>query len=432
MTEILGEDRRAIEAAGPGRGVVAVAGGLAVFGLATYGYLGFAGRALEAEVFAPLSVLWTLLNAIGIGLFLPFEQELGRRTAARRAAGEGNAPVVRHSARAALVLLGVVALLTAVATGSLSARLFSGNGVLVLLFVLALAGMAAAYLIRGLLSGGGFFGRYGAQLAADGVIRAVWAGALFASGSQDLAAYGVVLVGAPVLAVLLTTPRLSRIVEPGPAHDASVAVAALATLIGASVLSQLLANAGPVVVQLLAGPLDQEASGQFTAALVIARVPLFAFAAVQAVLLPGLAALVGAGEVVRFRERVRLVGLVTLALGLVGTALVWILGARLVPLLFGPDFSIARVVITLIALSGAAFMIAQVLAQALLALGADRWVLVGWAAGLATLVAAALLGPGSLTERAAWALVVGGMAAVAVLSVGLVRRTPRAPSVSAT
>ena len=160
MTETLGEDQRAVEAARAGGGLRSVAVGLGVFGLSTYGYLGLAGQGLGNVVFAPLSVLWVLLNGIGIGLFLPFEQELGRRTAERRAVGQGNAPVVRQSLLTVGGLLAAVALVTAAGAGVLSSRLFGGNDELVPLFVLALAGMAASYVVRGLLAGNGRFGPY--------------------------------------------------------------------------------------------------------------------------------------------------------------------------------------------------------------------------------------------------------------------------------
>lgn len=418
MTETLGEDQRTVEAARAGGGLRSVAIGLGVFGLSTYGYLGLAGQGLGHVVFAPLSVLWVLLNGIGIGLFLPFEQELGRRTAERRAVGQGNAPVVRQSLVAVGGLLAVVALVTAAGADALSSRLFGGNGELVPLFVLALAGMAASYVARGLLAGNGRFGPYGAQLAVDGVLRVAGAWVLFALGSTDVVAYGAILVVAPVLAVLLTTSRPATLVQAGPPQAARVAAMALGFLIVASLLSQALANAGTIVVQLLAAPTETGVTSDFLGALVIARVPLFLFAAVQAVLLPGLAGAIGAGDVATFRHRVELVGAATVTLGVLGTIAVWLVGAPLMRM-FGPDFSIDRDVITLIAASGAAFMIALAAAQALLALGAERLVLISWAIGLGTLVLACFW-QGPLAARAAWAMLDGAVAAMVVMVGALV------------
>lgn len=401
-------------------GVVPVAAGLAVFGLATYGYLAFAGRALGEVAFAPLSVMWTLLNAVGIGLFLPFEQELGRTTAARAAAGEGNGPVVRHAARAAGLVLAGSALVAAAGAAWLAPELFAGSFALVVLTVVALAAMALAYLVRGLLSGTGRFGGYGAQLAVDGVLKVGGAGALALAGVRSVAAFAVVLAVAPLLAVLVTTGRPSRLITPGPDHGGRGAAVALGTLVAASVASQLLANAGPVVVELLAGPDEAAAAGLFTAALVIARVPLFAFAAVQAVLLPGLAALAAAGERAALRRRAGVVAALTGVLGGIGTVVVWLVGPWLVRLLFGPGFTIGRGVLAAIAASGALFMLAQVAAQVLLAQHAERAVVLGWSVGLAALAAACAI-PAAADVTAATALVVGAGVALAVLGGGAVR-----------
>lgn len=397
-----------------GSGLLSVGGGLAVFGLATYGFLAAAGRGLPAADFSPLSVEWTVLNAAGIGLFVPFEQELSRRTAIARATGTANAAALRHALRSAAVLLGAVALVAAVLARPISQHLFAGRTSLVVLLVGAMAGMAASYVTRGLLSGNGRFGRYGAQLAVDGVLRVAAAVALATAGARGPGPYAVVLVLSPIAAVLLTTPPPRLLLTAGPEAPYVGATAALATLVVASALSQALANAGPVIVQLLAGPGESTAAGRFAAALVVARVPLFAFAAVQAVLLPGLAAFVGAGDAPGLRRRARLVASWTGSLGVVGTVVVWLLGPWVVRLLFGPGFTAGRGIITAIAASGAAFMLAQVAAQVLLALGDERLVVVGWAAGVAALVAASFW-RAPIDERGAAALVVGAVVAFAAL-----------------
>ncbi len=59
-----------------------------------------------------------------------------------------------------------------------------------MLLVLAMAGMAAAYVVRGLLSGDGRFGHYGTQLAVDGVTRVLAAAILYAAGVSDVLAFG--------------------------------------------------------------------------------------------------------------------------------------------------------------------------------------------------------------------------------------------------
>lgn len=396
-------------------GFLSVAVGLGVYGLAAYAFLGLAGQVLGPEAFAPLSVMWTLLNAFGIGLFLPFEQELGRTTASLRAVDRGNAAVVRAVVRVAAVLLLAISALCLVTWPLLTRRLFHGDTALVPLLIGAMAGLAVAYVARGLLSGNGRYASYGAQFVVDGVLRIAGAGALYLADVREVWAFALVLVVAPLAAVLITTPRRSTIVTPGDSVDTAAIRRAMAVLVVASLASQLLANAGPLIVQLRATASEQVLSGQFLAALTIARLPVFLFSAVQAVLLPGLAGLVGLRDVAGFHRRLGLVTLATAVIGIGGTAAVWAWGDTLVPLLFGDAFGVGRSVVTLLALSGALFMLAQLAAQALLALAGERAVVVGWVAGAVALVVTALL-PGELTSVAVRALVVGSAVSLLVLT----------------
>lgn len=398
---------------------LSVAVGLGVYGVAAWVFTAIGGRALGPDAFAPLGVLWTLLNAFGIGLFLPFEQELSRTTASRRVRGLGNAGAVRVVLAVAGVLFAAVLLICLVSWPAQTSRLFHGDVTLVPLLIGALLGMAVAYIARGLLSGQGRYANYGAQFVVDGLLRIAGAGGLAITGVRQVWAYGLVLVIAPLVAVAVTTPRRSALVVPSDPEPAGPIRRAMVQLIIASVASQLLANAGALIVQLRATPAEATESGQFVAALVIARLPVFVFSAVQAVLLPGLASLAGKRDVAGFRRRLVLVTGATAAIGLVGTLVIGVWGDVLVPLFFGDAFGVGRTVVTLLALSGALFMLAQLAAQALLALSGERAALIGWVAGVAALIATALV-PGDLVMVAVIALVVGSAVSLLVLTVSLV------------
>ncbi|MBX9246437.1 hypothetical protein ICW40_16715 [Actinotalea ferrariae] len=192
----------------------------------------------------------------------------------------------------------------------------------------------------------------------------------------------------------------------------------LAPLVTASATGQLLANVGPIAIAALTSPAEQALSGNFVAAVTIARIPLFFFAAVQAVFLPSLAALVALGRRAELVATMRRALLATTALGVVGTVGVHLLGPWALGLVYGPEFAIDRLDLDLIAVSGGVFMLAQVLAQGLLAHGADRAAAVGWSVGLVA-VPLALLLPLDPATRVATALCVGSAVAVAGHAVGL-------------
>ena len=74
------------------RGTVKVAVGVASFGLANYVFLAGATRLLGPVRFAEFNVFWGLVYGLGLGLCLPFEQEVSRRVAVARGVGRGPGP----------------------------------------------------------------------------------------------------------------------------------------------------------------------------------------------------------------------------------------------------------------------------------------------------------------------------------------------------
>src|SRR5690348_17057737 len=68
-------------------GTLAVGAGLMVLGAGYYVHLAVAGHSLAASGMAAMSVLWSIVFLLGLGVFLPIEQELIRHVASRRAMG---------------------------------------------------------------------------------------------------------------------------------------------------------------------------------------------------------------------------------------------------------------------------------------------------------------------------------------------------------
>lgn len=403
--------------------VVPVGGGLVAFGVANFAFLALSARDLGPAGSAPVSVFWTVVNAFGIGLFMPLEQDLARRLAAARARG-GTGRVGRAPLVYTLGALAVVAVVLLVAGGMLGRVVLDGQSGLVWVVLAALAAQAVAYATRGLLAGEASFGRYGAQLALDGALRTVGSAVLAATGNGTAVGYGLVLVAAPVLASGLAL--LGRRPRGGTAAGAPAETPSrvpFGALVSVSLLSQVLANAGPMLIAWLAEAGDEAMAGRFVAAVTVARIPLFAFAAVQAVVLPALAARSAAGDVAGFRATTRLAVLGTAGLGAVGALGVLAIGPFAQVLLYGEDFAVSRTLLFLVAVSGAFFMMAQVLAIVLLSRGDDWAAAVGWGVGVLALGLGFLV-PTGLAEQVALALCTGA-AAAAVCHAVRVRTTLR-------
>ena len=409
-------------------GTVPVAMGVVVLGITAYGFLIVSARALGPERYAPLSVLWALVFLVGPGLFVPLEQELTRAISAREAVGLGSADVVRRAAMAAGVAVTVLMVAIALAGGWLVPQLFDDQPLLLVGLVLSVGGYFVEHLVRGVLSGTGRFRPYGVILGAEGAIRLIGCAALAALDVSTPGPYGLVLGGAPLLAAaigargqgLLPAGRRATAGadEVGGAAGAGSLRQALGWLLAASLFSQLLVNAAPVVVKSLANAEQTAMVGRFVAALIVARVPLFLFAAVQASALPRLSRLVAAGRHDELRHGVvRLVAVVG-AFGLVGALGLAAVGPWLLETLFGNDFSLARHHLVYLAAASACYMLAMTVAQALIALRAQARVAAAWIAGSATFAVVAAASPG-LLQRAERGLLAGSVVALAVMVAAL-------------
>lgn len=397
-----------------------VAAGLGVFGLSNFVFLALVGRDLGPAASAPVAVAWTVLNALGIGLFQPLEQETGRRIAAAR--GTSRPANVVRAVRYGLVASALVVGLGFALVPWLGDLLFSSARDIAAVVVLGLVGQALAYYARGVLAGEGRFVRYGAQLAVDGGLRIVLAGALFLVPDSTRLAYGLVLVVSPVVATLVTAAPRELVRIAGANHDAPRGPG-LGALVAASTSAQLLANLGPVAMAALATPSQQALSGRFVAAVTVARVPLFLFAAIQAVFLPALARQIARNDRSGYRAALRRALLAALALAVVGVAGIWLLGTWALQLIYGAQFAVPVLTLVIIAVSGGVFMVAQVFAQTLLAHDKERFVAVAWSAGVVGAVVSLLL-PGDLDVRVAVALTIGAVISLVCLVV-VQRRTDR-------
>ncbi len=395
-------------------GSASVAVGLGVFGLATFVYLGVVGRDLGPGDYAPVSLSFTLVNALGLGLFFPVEQETSRLMAFRRAHG-APAPSLRHVLRYLAIAWLLIAAVAIVANRPIATALLAGEPSMVPVTAAALAALGVEYLVRGTLSGSGRFLRYGAQLAVDGGARAGLALLVMITGRGSILTYGLVLVVAPLLSAVLTVSLPAvRWLRDTPT---SVGRTPMGALVGTTVSSQLVANSGPLAIAVLAGPVERAGAGSFVSAITVGRIPLFLFAAVQAAFLPTLSGLVARRAVEEFGQTLRMALWATAGVGLAGVIGVALVGEWFLHLVYGPSFTVAYLDLNLVAVSGALFMLAQACAQAVLSHRRDTLGLVGWVTGLAA-TAVALLLPLPLTTRVAAALTIG--AAVSALAHGTV------------
>jgi O-antigen/teichoic acid export membrane protein len=417
--------RRLLAALPPG--MLAVGAGLVILGGASYVHLAVASRALSRPDYSAMSVVWAIVFSIGLGLFMPIEQEITRLVAARRAAGgpAGGAggPVLRRGAVLAAAVLALLLLAVVAAARPIADRLFAGDVGLVWALGAALAGLAVAHTTRGLLAGAGAFGWYGAQLGVDGGLRMALAAGLAVAGVRSPVAYALILAAGPLGGVLATLPAVLREARPGAAVAWADLVRGLLLLTASSLLAQLVVNIGVVNVRILE-PAEELLAGALLSAIVLARIPLFVFASLQAALLPGLSHAVAAGDRAGYRSLlVRALGLVAL-LGLGGGVPAVLLGPWAVRVLFNQPGELGAADFAWLAAGTLAYMAALVLGQAAQAMGRHRDQTLAWLAGTAVLLAVTLL-PGDIKLRVELAYAAGSLVTALGLALVATRSAPR-------
>ena len=399
-------------------GVSSVGTGLLGAGVFTYLFLSMAGRVLGPEGFAPVSSLWALVFIVGPGLFLPMQQELGRIIAGQRRQ-RGGADALR---KVSLIAAGMAALAIAASLavgGWLTRELFSGRWAMLWCFEGSVVAYALTFVARGLLSGLGDFGRFGRLVAAESSVRLAIAGGLVLCHLRSATAFGVAISLAPVVSTALVTRLGTRVrVTSGLPVGWRQATRAVGWLVLGSLLAQFLANAGPLAVQLLATGAQADQAGRFLSALVVARLSLYLFQAVQATLLPNLAELVAQGRMTEVRAALRRVTAACTVLVVVASLGALLLGSLAVRVLFGSGFAISGTTMAMLAGASSMYVLAVALSGAAIAAAGHRLSATAWLSGCVGFVAGTLL-VHDLFLRVEVGYLLGSSVAALVLLVGL-------------
>ena len=396
--------------AGALSGLGSVGSGVLGAGVLTYLFLSLAGRVLGPAGFAPLSTLWALVFIVGPGLFIPVQQELGR-VIGRQRGERGGGRAARKILLIGTGMVVAVGVAAVVAGDWLTRELFDGQGGLLWCFEGAVVAYALTYTARGVLSGLGEFKEFGRMVAAESLARLIIAAALVLLGYRSAVAFGLAIAVAPFISTLLVTRFGARTrLTPGLPATWRESTRAMGWLVIGAMLSQSLANAGPLAVQVLADPSEQGQAGRFLSALVLARLSLYLFQAVQATLLPNLAVLVAAGRITELNLALRRLTVACLGLVVVTTVGAFLLGPFAVRLLFGSGFTLTRTTMALLTGASSVFVLAMALSGAAIAASGHRMNALAWSLGIVgfavgTLVADGLflrVELGYLLGRARW------------------------------
>jgi O-antigen/teichoic acid export membrane protein len=392
--------------------------GLLIAGVSAYLFLKVAKVALGSdEAVQPIASLWIATFALAPGFFLPLEQELARTLAHRRAIGQGGRPVVaRVRTLGALLTLLVVAV--ALITSPLIVNgYFDGDWILLVALIAAFAAYAPAHLSRGIASGNGRFRAYAIVMGADGAVRILLCGILAVFSVKTVGFYGFAVALSPLPGVAWVKARGALRTEPGPESSWAEVTPNLGWLLLGSVFAAALVNAGPLAATLLADDNQKEFVTRFTYGVLLARIPLFLFQAVQAALLPRLSRLAARNEIAEFRSGFARLMKFVLLVGAVGTAGAYLLGPLVIERFY--DATLGRRTMAMLALGSACYMVALAIAQAVIALKGHALVALGWGVGVFTFVIVTWLSSPDLFRRVELGLVASSAAALLTFSLAL-------------
>jgi O-antigen/teichoic acid export membrane protein len=406
-------------------GTYAVGAGMAVIALTSYAFQIVAYRQLTSHgstvQYSALFGLWVIVFVLSPGFFQPLEQEVGRAVAHRRAQGLGAAPVVRRAA----VMGGALALATIAACSAafvpLTHRVFHGNGWLFVALLMGIVAYSAAYIGRGTLSGNGRFRAYGVMLGSDGIVRIAAAAVLVLLGCRSPAPYGFAVALPAAVALLISLRGQRDLLLPGPPAPYAELSTALGWLVVGSVLTQALSYAAYLSAIVLETPADADRVGKFAAGILISRIPILLFGAVQAALLPRLASLAGRGDEDEFRTGLRRLVVIVFAVGAAGVVASFTVGHIAGRVLFGSKFTLGNRDLGLLAIGSAGYIVATALAQALLALRSYAAAALSWLAGCVGCLVVVALGH-DLFLRAELGFGAGPLVSAVVMLVCLVVR----------
>ena len=409
-------------------GSFTIGSGLLVGGVSIYVFFRLGQEALGQDGFKPIVSLWFVMFALVPGFFLPLEQEVSRSVAHRRALGDGVRPVVHKVApvAAAITLLLVVAV--ALARTRLTNDLFEGSAVVTLALVIALVGYAPFHIARGICSGLGHFRIYSLMIALDGLLRVIACAVFLLAGLDRVGPYALMVAVVPLVIAVgaFASGRLRT--SPGTPASWGELAPNLGWLLLGTLCSGALINAGPLTVDLLGEGTAPEVVTRFGNAVLLARIPLFLFQAVNAAMLPRLTQLVTLRDATEFRAVLRRLFTLVGGVGVIGVVGAFIAGPWVLDLVY--DGGIDRRTITLLAFASAVYMLAQACAQSVLSMSGHVFVAVGWVTSFASFVATAAWSSDDLFLRVELALITSAAVALAIFMFGLRRYFARLVSTS--
>jgi O-antigen/teichoic acid export membrane protein len=378
-------------------------GGSLVAAIGAYVFQVIGGRALGAEGFAPISVLWTMFFIVATVVLVPVEQHVTREAASRRRV------LNWHGLLPALLAITFATLVGLTFVSFTLERAFLGDETFLLITAVLFVGYGFYEVGKGLLAGHRKFGLVGWAMIGESVGRLGLATVFLGVVSSATSLGWAMALGA--LTVLVT--RFWRFDHEAESGSLAGATRFLGIYVLASAASQTLLAGAPLAVLALGGTPEMISVAFVT--FTVFRAPLTLTYLLQGRLLPYLVRMAETGD---RTEADRLVGRLIWAgagLCLLGALTGYLVGPDVVELLLGDEFRPSPEVAALVAGGVVAAVTTQVVGQFLVAQGRTLALTVVWSLGMAAAVLMLALSDLEPLGRTALAFAVGEVVALTAM-----------------
>jgi O-antigen/teichoic acid export membrane protein len=385
-----------------------VAGGL-IGALGAYVFQLYGGRMLGPEAFAPVSVLWTVFFILATVLLVPVEQYVtrevvsGRKTLPQDLVAAGIMTVIGGVLGAGFVALNL-------------RSLFNSDPQYIAHIVLLMIGYALVFVGKGVLAGARQFAKVGWAMVIETTARLA-AAVVFLTLATSATSLGWAMVAGGFAVLVLRWWKYDNGDRQAPASPSRGFLSGYA---GGTASSQLLLGGAPIAVAALgASPaLISIVFVTFT----LYRAPLTLIFALQGRVLPYLVGLARDKDDFRLGRVARQVVMFGTGLAVLGALVGWLVGAEVVALLFGEEFTPGQTMAMLVAGGVMAAASAQVTSQVLVAEGRTGRLTWAWLGGLVVGILVMLLVTGEPDIQVAVGFAAGEATALGLMGWLAIRR----------
>ena len=394
------------------------------FQIAAARWLGSADYGVISNLF---SWVLTLVGFLSSGTAVT----ITRRVAQREAQGKDSSSVLQGGLVVESVLLGIMLIAGIIFRSALAEHVFHGSRILLFIMIGAVIGQGSLVVLQGVIKGFRRF-RYSAILTfALPAIRLGLAGvlvAVLAYGSSG-AALAILLAPMPVLVLAIYWTWCAAKEDPGRRDEPMPVGTFIAFALPATIMTgieRFMPRSGTILLNLFSAENADEIVGLFTAAITLARAPEVLLEALSGPLLSNFSRADAMGDAALLKRYATRTAEAMALLPIVYVLAMPLLAPKLIPFIYGKEFSFPRFDVFLLSIGTGFYFAAKLMRQIVLVNRGAGYVARTWAYGTGLLIVLTIVLPLPLLRRVETSYILANGLVAGLLTYQVIRAT-RAP-----